>query len=86
VIQAPSIIKPHRQRGQQRANASRQVQIAGRRILHLVQFGWEAAEVVNRSWRRAYSHRGVRNVPVADTQRIAFGRGRLAPINFHCSV
>jgi hypothetical protein len=86
VVEPPALIKPHGQRGKQPLHTPGKLRVAGRWILHLIQFPREPAEVVDRPRGGAHGQGSISMYQCADTQRMAFGRGRPAPIATHRSV
>ncbi|SRR6266851_2684346 len=86
MIQSPTLVASHLHRCEEFLDASCQIRIARRRVLHLVQFRRKPAEVMDRPRRGAYGYGCVLNVPVGGTERIAFGFGSVLPSAVHRSV
>jgi hypothetical protein len=64
VVEPPSVVQSHRDWGEERLDAQGKLWVAGCRILHLIKFSREPAEVVDCPWSGAHGHRSVLNVPV----------------------
>jgi hypothetical protein len=64
VIQSPAFIKSHWQRGEQFLEPKGKLRVAGRRILHLIQFPREPAEIVDCPWSGAHRHGSIFDVPM----------------------
>src|SRR5256885_6154871 len=86
VIEAPPIVAAHWHRREQFLDANGEVRVAGRGILHLIQLARKAAEVVDGSWRGAHGDSCVFDNQCADTESIAFGLGKAAPMAAHRCV
>src|SRR6266852_2591977 len=64
MIESPCLVEHYRQWCKHLLHAPRELRIARRGILHLIQILGEAAEVMNRSWRRSNRDACLRNKPV----------------------
>jgi hypothetical protein len=54
VVQSPALVAEYGHRRKQVTDTVRKGLIARRRVIDLVQFRWEATEIMDRQWRASY--------------------------------